>query len=1243
MKRLEHYIVKGFNILPLIAVFFMLLALTQPVKAQDAFMGYDYVSGTYPLPWTTSQTTFNASTAKEIIYTMSGGGLYTATTAGSSGINGYQLNANASFVEMQLTANSTTSSITNIAFTGSTNNNTTAGDAGVVFSNQFPFSETSVIGASAVPFPNATGPWIVLNPTIPEGAKSMRIYRRIFYNSTTSTISTSAGDGFVQYGTGTTIRLASLAVTLAASGSQPTVTTTVITNITQTTASSGGNVTDGGSSAVTERGVVWSTSQNPTIADNKTVDGSGTGSFTSSITGLTAGTTYYVRAYATNSFGTSYGAQESFSTLSGVADIVLSSDNPAVPAGNIITGSLKNPVYKFNLAVTIANTQLNQVNFMTEGTYTSSDVTKLQLWFNSTDNFGDAVQIGTDITTNLGGVSNLSFGSLTQAINAAATGYLWITADVSESATAGRIISIDAVNTAGLTFSSGNKSGTAFGGGLQTIIPAGNPDVHFRTKASGNWNATSTWETSVDSVAWVDATLTPTNLGKSIHVRTLHTVTVTESVTVDQVVVDEGAVVLVEGSPVVFTIADGGGSIDMLVNGLLKSTGTANASPGPHTVNVDGVLHFGSTGVYEHAQNAGAIPVAVWGTGSTMKLTGTTGGAPANRNQNYHHLVFDTPGLSSNLNMGFNNHVISGNVTIVSTGATTRWQLCGPPTGETATLDIMGDIIHLSGNFSTHGTGNGNTTIIINHYGNIIASNGNFSIARGSQGGSGTTSWLMHSGNISLSNLETQNSNAAGARFIFTGTNEQSLTISNITYAGGGLPIIVDSGATASLGSSVIAGNGVFIVNDFGGINTSLANGFAENLLTTGTITLSNLGNYGYNGSVAQLTGTFIPNMVNGLIVNNSAGVTLSTGFTVSGKVEVLSGKLHLNGHNINLGTTGTLVETPGNTVTGATGTISASAILPASVAVNVGGLGAMITSDVNNQGVNVVRFHSAAQGNDNVGIFRQFNISVPVVEDRNTLSTGTLRLYYDESELNSIPEANLRLFKSVDGVNNNWHGVGGIVNTSENYVQLMGTSIVSYWTLADLDNPIPVELVSFNADIDKGKVVLSWITATELNNSGWDIERKSESSTSEWTTIGFVTGKGNSTDLISYNFADTDVSYGVHQYRLKQIDFDGTIEYSNEIEIDLGMLPDNFTLNQNYPNPFNPSTIISFDVPQSSFINLSVYSILGEKVATLVNEFVEQGRYNYNFDASELTSGTYIYRLSADGVSITKKMMLTK
>ncbi|MHC1704130.1 MAG: hypothetical protein AB9846_09510 [Tenuifilaceae bacterium] len=121
----------------------------------------------------------------------------------------------------------------------------------------------------------------------------------------------------------------------------PTVTTNDVTSITSTTATSGGGVTATGGSSVTGRGVCWSTNQNPTISDSKTTNGTGIGNFTSSITGLTHGTTYYLRAYATNAFGTSYGVQKTFTTVTLYAPTLTTTDvtnityNAATSGGNI--------------------------------------------------------------------------------------------------------------------------------------------------------------------------------------------------------------------------------------------------------------------------------------------------------------------------------------------------------------------------------------------------------------------------------------------------------------------------------------------------------------------------------------------------------------------------------------------------------------------------------------------------------------------------------------------------------------------------------------------------------------------------------------------------------------------------------------------------------------------------------------------------------------------------------------------
>ena len=185
----------------------------------------------------------------------------------------------------------------------------------------------------------------------------------------------------------------------------------------------------------------------------------------------------------------------------------------------------------------------------------------------------------------------------------------------------------------------------------------------------------------------------------------------------------------------------------------------------------------------------------------------------------------------------------------------------------------------------------------------------------------------------------------------------------------------------------------------------------------------------------------------------------------------------------------------------------------------------------------------------------------------------------------------------------------------------------------------VPVELSSFTANVSGTNVNLSWSTATETNNNGFEVQRKTSD---EFITIGFVRGKGTTTEVQNYSFTDSKLSVGNYSYRLKQIDFDGSFEYSNEINVDL-TAPTVFALEQNYPNPFNPSTVISYSVPQSSFVTLKVYDIIGNEVATLVNQTQSAGKYDVRFDASNLSNGVYMYSIKTDNFSSTKKMILMK
>ena len=199
------------------------------------------------------------------------------------------------------------------------------------------------------------------------------------------------------------------------------------------------------------------------------------------------------------------------------------------------------------------------------------------------------------------------------------------------------------------------------------------------------------------------------------------------------------------------------------------------------------------------------------------------------------------------------------------------------------------------------------------------------------------------------------------------------------------------------------------------------------------------------------------------------------------------------------------------------------------------------------------------------------------------------------------------------------------------------------------LGDPLPVELVSFTAELNENIVTLFWTTETEINNYGFDIERKiidAKHNTGKWEKIGFIEGYGNSNSPKAYSFVDSNPPSGSIKYRLKQIDTDGSYEYSDIVSIETG-IPNDYELKQNFPNPFNPTTKIVYKLPVDGFVSIKVYNVLGQEVASLVNEYKKAGTHTIVFNGNAagvgLSSGIYFLRLNSEDYTGLIKMIFVK
>ncbi|HPS64040.1 MAG TPA: T9SS type A sorting domain-containing protein [Ignavibacteria bacterium] len=254
------------------------------------------------------------------------------------------------------------------------------------------------------------------------------------------------------------------------------------------------------------------------------------------------------------------------------------------------------------------------------------------------------------------------------------------------------------------------------------------------------------------------------------------------------------------------------------------------------------------------------------------------------------------------------------------------------------------------------------------------------------------------------------------------------------------------------------------------------------------------------------------------------------------------------------------------------------------------------------------------------------------------------ITIRYNMARLGSVASENaLRIAKYTSS---SWFQYTTVPNTTNKTVNVTGLNSFSTFTFGDGDAPLPVSLLSFMSNINGRDVTLTWKTEKEINNAGFEIERKSYG-TDIWVKAGFTAGKGNSNNITTYTFTDNKLNSGKYNYRLKQIDNNGNYEYYELSGIVDVSLPVKYSLSQNYPNPFNPSTKIDYDLPFDSKVKIALYDITGREAFILMNETKQAGYYTAVLNASSLSSGIYFYRITAssggNNFIMTKKMVLIK
>ncbi len=650
----------------------------------------------------------------------------------------------------------------------------------------------------------------------------------------------------------------------------------------------------------------------------------------------------------------------------------------------------------------------------------------------------------------------------------------------------------------------------------------------YRSHQTGNWNSTSTWE-RWDGSTWVTpAPSTPTNGDGAITIQNGHIVTVTSSVTVDQVVVNAGGQIALS-SGVILTIANGA-STDLFVSGTFQNAGTV-------TINASATVAFDAGGTYQHNRNGGTIPTATWDATSTCLVTGVTSTEPAGLNQTFGNLTWNSTGqtLASTL---ANPITINGGLTIQSTGTTGLFWFA------TGTSTVGGSYIQ-----------NGGSVRLSQGFARTLTVSGGFSMSGGTldlSSGVGVAT-INVGGNFShTAGTVTESGSSTTSGIVFNGSGTQTYTsggtVSNV------INFTVNNGSTLQMasGSTVIAGVGAFTLSSGAtmGIRSAagiMSSGATGNIQVTGTRTYSTGANYIYNGTTAQNAGNGLPSTVNNLTINNSAGVTLQANETVTNTLTLTSGIIATGTNMLTLGTStsslGTLSRSSGTVVGNfkrwfAPATVS-NVLLPTASAVNYRPANISFTTAPSAGGTLTATFAASNPGTNGLPLDDAGTNIVSCAVDGfwtitagDGLTGGTYSLDLTADGFGGVSDfTTLRILKRVNSSSawtlNGTHSTG-TGSSATPIVHRTGMSGFSDFGIGSAsDNALPIQLAYFGATAvpNRNNVLFTWGTVSEVNNYGFYIQQ-SVATPSSFVDVpnSFVVDHGNTTIPHDYSWIQYNV-----------------------------------------------------------------------------------------------------------------------